>query len=64
MKYTKEQRLDVGRRIYDGVDDAPIEGLDQNRDFFTLLLNNEDIKRSALGIFAIEVYTSLRAIVK
>ena len=47
--------------FYDGVDDALIEGLDQNRDFFTLLLNNEDIKRSVLGIFANEVYTSLRA---
>ena len=46
--------------FYGGVDDALIEGLDQNRDFFTLLLNNEDIKRSVLGIFANEVYTSLR----
>ena len=41
-------------------DDALIEGLEQNKDFFTLLLNNDEIKRSVLGIFASEIYTSLR----
>lgn len=46
--------------FYDDIDDALIEGLEQNKDFFTLLLNNEEIKRSVLGIFAGEIYTSLR----
>ena len=46
--------------FYDDVDDALIEGLEQNKDFFTLLLNNEEIKRSVLGIFTSEIYTSLR----
>lgn len=46
--------------FYDDIDDALIAGLEQNKDFFTLLLNNEDIKRSVLGIFASEIYTSLR----
>lgn len=46
--------------FYDDIDDALIEGLEQNQDFFTLLLNNDEIKRSVLGIFASEIYTSLR----
>ena len=50
--------------FYDDIDDALIEGLAQNQDFFTLLLNNEEIKRSVLGIFAGEIYTSLRDITK
>lgn len=50
--------------FYDDIDDALIKGLAQNQDFFTLLLNNEEIKRSVLGIFAGEIYTSLRDITK
>ena len=46
--------------FYDDIDDALIEGLEQNQDFFTLLLNNEEIKRSVLGIFSGEIYSSLR----
>ena len=46
--------------FYDDIDDALIEGLSQNKDFFTLLLNNEEIKRSVLGIFTSEIYTNLR----
>lgn len=46
--------------FYDDIDDALIEGLEQNQDFFTLLLNNEDLKRSVLGIFSGEIYASLR----
>lgn len=45
---------------FDNIDDALIEGLDQNQDFFTLLLGNEEIKREVLGIFAEEIYRSLR----
>ena len=40
--------------------DALIEGLSQNQDFFTLLLQNEEIKKEVLGIFADEIYKSLR----
>ena len=39
---------------------AVIEGLDQNQDFFSLLLGNDEIKREVLGIFAEEIYNSLR----
>ena len=48
--------------FYDDIDDALIEGLEQNQDFFTLLLNNDEIKRSVFGIFAGEIYSSLRGI--
>lgn len=46
--------------FYDDIDDALIEGLEQNQDFFTLLLNNDEIKKEVLGIFAGEIYKSLR----
>ena len=45
---------------FDNIDDALIEGLEQNQDFFSLLLSNDDIKREVLGIFSDEIYNSLR----
>lgn len=45
---------------FDDIDDALIEGLSQNQDFFSLLLSNEEMKRQVLGIFADEIYKSLR----
>lgn len=45
---------------FDDIDDALIEGLEQNQDFFTMLLNNPELKHSVLGIFAGEIYNSLR----
>lgn len=45
---------------FEGIDDALIEGLSQNQDFFTLLLQNEEIKREVLGLFIEEIYKSLR----
>jgi len=45
---------------YDGIDEALIKGLSENKDFFSLLLNNEDIKKDVLGIFSEEIYNSLR----
>ncbi|WP_291355692.1 DEAD/DEAH box helicase family protein [Desulfovibrio sp.] len=45
---------------FDDVDDALIEGLAQNQDFYTLLLENDEIKRQVLGIFSDEIYRSLR----
>lgn len=36
---------------FDDIDDALIEGLAQNQDFFFLLLSNDDLKRQVLGIF-------------
>lgn len=45
---------------YDNIDDALVEGLSQNQDFFSLLLNNDDIKKEILGIFASEFYKDLK----
>lgn len=45
---------------FDNIDDALVEGLEQNQDFYELLLNNDEIKRSVLGIFTEEVYDSLK----
>lgn len=46
--------------FYDNIDNALIEGLNQNQDFFSLLLQNEELKKEVLGIFAEEIYKSLR----
>ena len=45
---------------FDDVDDALIEGLSQNQDFFSLLLNNPDMKKEVMGIFMSEIYKDLR----
>lgn len=45
---------------YENADDILIEGLSQNQDFFTLLLNNDDIKKRMLGTFLPEIYKELR----
>jgi len=45
---------------FDDIDDALIEGLEQNQDFFSLLLGSDEIKRQVLGIFTEEIYKSLR----
>ena len=45
---------------YDNIDDALIEGLNQNEDFFTLLLNHPEMKKDVMGIFIEELYKKLR----
>lgn len=45
---------------FDDIDDALIEGLSQNQDFFSMLLSNDEIKKQVLGIFTEEIYKSLR----
>ena len=45
---------------FDDIDDVLIEGLKQNRDFFSLLLNNPDMKKEVMGIFVSEVYKELK----
>ena len=51
---------DLEFSYFDDIDDALIEGLSQNQDFFSLLLSNEEMKRQVLGIFSEEIYKSLR----
>lgn len=42
------------------IDNALIEGLEQNKDFFTLLLENDELKHRVMGIFSEEIYKVLR----
>lgn len=51
---------DFAFSYFDDIDNALIEGLEQNQDFFSLLLSNDEIKRQVLGIFTDEIYKSLR----
>lgn len=51
---------DFSFSYFDGIDDALIEGLSQNQDFFSLLLSNDEMKKEVLGIFVSEIYKSLR----
>ncbi|MDD7362838.1 MAG: type I restriction endonuclease [Peptoniphilus sp.] len=46
---------------FSNVEDALIEGLDQNQGFFSYLLDNPDVQKEVLGIFMGEIYKSLRA---
>lgn len=45
---------------FSSVDNALLDGFNQNQDFFTLLLRNENIRKEILGIFMEEIYKSLR----
>lgn len=45
---------------FDDIDDALVQGLEQNQDFFSMLLNNPEIKKQVLGIFVKEVYQTLK----
>lgn len=37
-----------------------IDGLQQNQEFFSMLLNNESLKKEVLGIFIKSIYEDLK----
>lgn len=45
---------------YTGVDNALLDGLQQNQEFFSLLLNNETLKKEVLGVFIKSIYDDLK----
>lgn len=45
---------------FTGVDDALLDGLQQNQEFFSLLLNDETLKKEVLGIFIKSIYDDLK----
>ncbi len=45
---------------FDAVQDALIEGYEQNQDFFALLLDHDDQKRELMQVFLEDVYKNLR----
>ncbi len=57
-----QNRIDDFKMIYnEKIDDALIEGLDQNQDFFTMLLNQPDMKHELMDMFVYDVYQSYQA---
>lgn len=44
----------------DHIDQALTDGLQQNQDFFTMLLNNEDIKKEVMSVFLKSIYNDLK----
>lgn len=46
--------------FFSDADNALVEGLDQNMDFFSLLLQNQQIKEQLLQVFAEDLYLELR----
>ena len=60
-KSAKNNTLNEFKFTYDDcVQDALVEGYDQNADFYTLLLNNEEIRAKFANVFMTEIYRILR----
>ena len=45
---------------YDAVQDALLDGYEQNQDFFALLLENDEKKRELMQVFLEDIYKNLR----
>lgn len=55
----RNNKIEDFKMVYDDkIDDALIEGLDQNQDFYTMLLNQPDLKHELLDMFLSDVYQS------
>lgn len=60
-KSAKNNTLDEFKFTYDDcVQDALVEGYDQNADFYTLLLNNEEVRSKIANVFLREIYKILK----
>ena len=60
-KSAKSNSIDEFKFTYDDcVQDALVEGFDQNVDFYTLLLNNEEVRDKFVTLFMPEIYKILR----
>ncbi|MDR1099981.1 MAG: hypothetical protein LBL28_05805, partial [Treponema sp.] len=46
----------------DSVDDALVDGYDQNKEFYSLLLNNDELKKRVMHIFIEDVYNSFKTL--
>lgn len=57
-KHNSEKDFELS--YFDNIDNILVEGLEQNKDFFKLLLNNKEIKKEVLGVFVDEIYKDLR----
>ena len=60
-KSAKNNTIDEFRFTYDDcVQDALVEGYDLNVDFYTLLLNNEEVRSKFTNVFLQEIYKILK----
>ena len=58
----QNNKLDKFTMVYnDRIDDALINGLEQNKEFFTMLLNDNEIKHQLMDMFVSDVYHSYSA---
>lgn len=57
-KNNKEKDFEFS--YFDHIDDALIDAMAEDKEFSSFLLKNEDLKKQLLGIFAHEIYKSLR----
>lgn len=57
-KNNKEKDFEFS--YFDHIDDALVDAMAEDKKFSSFLLKNEDIKKQLLGIFAHEIYKSLR----
>ena len=46
-------------KFFEVLDDVLIDGINVNKEFFTLLLNDDETKKEVLGIFAKDIYKEL-----
>lgn len=51
---------DFAFAYYDHIDEALLDGMAENKDFFSLLLKDEDIKKQVLGLYIEKIYNSLQ----
>ena len=59
-KSARSNTIDEFKFTYDDcVQDALVEGYDQNVDFYTLLLNNEEVRAKFATVFMAEIYRIL-----
>lgn len=60
-KSAKSNQINEFKFTYDDcIQDALVEGYDQNADFYTLLLNNEEVRAKFANVFMGEIYKILR----
>ena len=52
--------IDGKHPYFDAVQDALLDGYEQNQEFFALLLDNDERKRELMQVFLEDVYKHLR----
>ena len=61
LKSAKSNSIEEFKFTYDDcIQDALVEGYDQNVDFYTMLLNNEEVRAKFAAVFMAEIYRILR----